>query len=198
MTTFKQLVPAQGEWCWGITVCVCGGGGGGDGLFSFSSPWVYLINVPCFFKVAAVSCPAVPRSYSLDLCSVWCDHALGILCPSAGPLRLSSHPPASVCLSWFLQPPVNSFYAVLIEDGQPGGRGSPRKVGAALLVWGLGGHGRYRQLFLQLTGVSRAQNPPFGQLYIAPAVWLLQICQDQSQCFASIRASRVSKLTELS
>ena len=89
---------------------------------------------------------------------------------------------------------MNSFHAVLIEEVQLGGWGNPKKVEAAMLVWGLGGYVRYRQLFLQLMGVSRAQSPPFGQLSIAPAVCLLQICQEQSQCFASIQSFKVNRI----
>lgn len=58
--------------------------------------------------------------------------------------------------------------------------------------------GRSRQLFLQFIGVPRARSPPFVRSFITPAVGFLQICQDQRQCFASIRTSRVSKLTEIS
>lgn len=37
-----------------------------------------------------------------------------------------------------LQPPMNSSHALLSEEVRQGGRGNPKEVGAALLVWGLG------------------------------------------------------------
>lgn len=73
-----------------------------------------------------------------------------------------------------------------------------QKVEATLLVQGMGRAWRIQQLFLWSRGVPLDTVTPFEQLSIAPAVCSPQIFMDRSQCFASIRISRVSKLTEFS
>lgn len=73
-----------------------------------------------------------------------------------------------------------------------------QKVEATLLVQGMGRAWKIQQLFLWSRGVPLDTVTPFEQLSIAPALCSPQICMDRSQCFASIRISRVSKLTEFS
>lgn len=195
MTACKWVIPAKDERTDG------GMGLWGDGPFSFPSPCVFPMNVPCFFRGVAVSCPVVSESSGLGLSSDQRDHALATLPRHLVVFGQYSKVQLTSCSCSASPRPLAScgaFHAVLNVEVQPGEGGSPRKVGVALLVWDLGSLVGDRQLFLKLRRVPGAQSPPFGPLSLAPAVCFHQICQDHSQCLASIRTSRVSKLTEFS